>query len=481
MRRRRVLVIGLLIAGAALALDLWIHRESAPRYEGRRYTRDGVVTFDLAKPARQERVESTLRGEVRTRSGAPVADALVVTAYGFRTRTDTRGHFEMAASSGRQFVDVVSPAGQPVDDSMFTLPEHGVLDVVIVVDGGCSIRGQIVDARGTPVPDIEVAMGNHQATSDGDGRFGFDGLLPGTAMLDLPLLTSTRVPCATKGSDCSVLVELTRSVPATPTFVLPALGTISGRVIDERDRPVDHAELEATRNDPPNVFLVRRFKATARTERDGSFQIPVFDGTYDLRVASPDGSETTSLRVMVGTTMTIRLGTAGTIAGSIHRADRSPVHEFDVELDGTGFERTQHVMSPGGRFTIARVPAGKHHLTIVADRGYRELDVVMPGGTTETLDVEVAPTVTVVGRNVGLGGQPIVNARLAIKGRQLRGSPKTDDDGSFELVGLWLGAIELLVSPGREDPRKRHVFLEIHDDPSGKLDLGDVEIDVDDD
>jgi Carboxypeptidase regulatory-like domain len=176
-----------------------------------------------------------------------------------------------------------------------------------------------------------------------------------------------------------------------------------------------------------------------------------------------------------------RTAVAG-IRGTIRGPHGARIDDVTVDLSASfGFSRTQRVaVSPGGSFAIERVPAGSYHLAIVADHGHRSLDLEVPAGTIPAIEVELQPLVTITGRVVGSSKQPIANARIAVKHRPWsphRDEPRTDREGAFELPGVPPGEVELLVS-AREDPRKRHVPLTIADDPDGRVELGEIELDI---
>ena len=229
---------------------------------------------------------ATLMGEVvevtEDRSEGRVEIFARESAYGletYRTRTDGRGHFELAGLRPATYTLTIS-AGRvaPVYNPIVTTVSEGVSELPpIWVKPAGSVRGRVVlagsDGRGIPDATVEAAQAGPEpltATTDLGGYYLFGGLAEGTCSISV-------VPPAGYAPTASLRDEVTivpgQQTPG-PDFALERGLTVSGRVEDSEGSPVPQANVYlslegrggeplATRTNDSGLFA---FKGAGRTE-----------------------------------------------------------------------------------------------------------------------------------------------------------------------------------------------------------------------
>ena len=152
--------------------------------------------------------------------------------------------------------------------------EDNIGGLVWEVNEGLAIRGLVVDQAGEPVPDIHVRAravldpkaARGQGTRSGnpsedDGSFELRGLLPGRYEVSVASWRSRPGPLE------PVTVELDGGADINDLrIVMPAVGRIRGRVVDESGAPVSGARLEAE-------LVGSRSRGSSRTNDAGEFEI----------------------------------------------------------------------------------------------------------------------------------------------------------------------------------------------------------------
>ncbi len=114
---------------------------------------------------------------------------------------------------------------------------------------------------------------------------GFD-LQPGAAPILVDLDTSPRaiVHLIAAAPDVGLTTGMTQAI-TVPT--LPSVVTVSGQVTDALGQPVANAAVMAMTSTLVGISQATRFFATAQTQDDGAYTLPVFSGTSYAIMACP--------------------------------------------------------------------------------------------------------------------------------------------------------------------------------------------------
>ncbi len=246
---------------------------------------DHDVGVILLAPAR------TLRGRVEDDAGLPVS-GVRVTASGWRrsvaafeathgpertplctATTDAHGGFLFehlpvvplrVVAAARGFWP---PDGEG-EDAFTATPAPGVFRI-LRLERGWTVAGRAVDDAGRAAAGvtIEVAGTGSTTTTDPEGRFAFDSILP--AQVELRVRSAFAVGTA----------EVTRAGGHEVLLRIARVGTISGRLVDEAGRGV-----------PGRALRVRGRGQGTSSGEDGSFRLDrVPLGTVVLEWDHPDG------------------------------------------------------------------------------------------------------------------------------------------------------------------------------------------------
>ncbi|HLT40271.1 MAG TPA: carboxypeptidase-like regulatory domain-containing protein, partial [Enhygromyxa sp.] len=190
-------------------------------------------------------------------------------------RVDDEGHVEfrgVLAGTYRVFVDC--PGYIPEDEYNELVVGANDLALVWEVREGLAIRGEVVDEAGQaigqiyvsarPVVDADAArsqLTNAGRQSESDGSFELAGLLPGTYELSVGGWRGRPGPLE------PITVELDPGADVNDVrIVMPVVGSIRGRVIDETGKPISGANLEAS-------LLEGQSRGSARSNDAGEFTI----------------------------------------------------------------------------------------------------------------------------------------------------------------------------------------------------------------
>jgi hypothetical protein len=209
-----------------------------------------------------------------------------------------------APGFARERVDVAVRASDRVVD---------VGDVRMEV--GIAIRGRVRSKAGQPIAEAVVRastmrMGNDgsEARSEADGSFVLAGLDAGGVY---------RVTAEAPGFGQE---DKTAEAGGEPIeLVLNPAGTVTGRVVDDRSRPVESFRVTARTTEEPRRFMAMpRMEET--TSEDGRFTLSnVAAGTYVLSVTAPELTTGNVTGVKVAEGQLVDVGTVKLSAGGIVR------------------------------------------------------------------------------------------------------------------------------------------------------------------
>lgn len=224
----------------------------------------------------------SLTGTVVDERGAPVADAtIVVAAVGVEVatvvgRSANDGTFQLRAMPSQCMVGARKADYQPSPMRMLTTADGATMSVTIVLpNGGGKLVGVVLGPDG-PVARAAVRLGVHdrrilrlpngteggapypqQTTSDADGRFAFDSLVPGTQTVFVRAIDL---------APCHEDVAIEAGATARVTVRLTAGVTLFGKVAGPDGAPIGDVELRVGSSRDPD----QRFTTSAA---DGTFRL----------------------------------------------------------------------------------------------------------------------------------------------------------------------------------------------------------------
>ncbi|MFZ6183277.1 carboxypeptidase regulatory-like domain-containing protein [Nannocystis pusilla] len=267
------------------------------------------------------------------------------------------------------------------------------------VSRGQSIRGVVVDASGKPVAKMGVSASlkpdpskprEHQTANvwgpetDAQGRFELSGLLPGTYDLSVE---AWRSPRATPAKP--TVVEVPKGKDATGIRIeMPATGELQGSVRDPKGQPIgsvkvmasDGVHWQSTTAKDDGSFV---FKHMAAGDYRVVAQTSWFEGAMRAPGTGDDDVQGERVEVRDGKVVTVKLvveSASGRISGVVRDEDGGPVADAFVESSrepdsatksaGAGvrqgrwgeFFEKPNLTDQDGRFTLERLPTGKHTL-----------------------------------------------------------------------------------------------------------------------
>lgn len=341
---------------------------------------------------------------------------------------------------------------EPIVTLELEVGDDGVDGVELAIGEVAAVRGRVQDPDGNPVPGIQVALCDsegdprHWATTDGDGRFGFDAQAPGRWWIAL------RDELDEHGHDpVGEPVELSADRIAEVVRTIEARhGSIRGTVTAEGG-PVDDAWVVAGRGSID--ALVDGWEiGPILCDVDGSFVLDdLGEGSWAIRAYRKEGGGEASVGgVELGATVELELAATASVAGRVRHRDGSAPEQFEIDAVSGDRRREHSYYRSDGAFELAKLPAGSWTLTVVADSGSAEQQVELAAGQQITdLQIELDPRVTIRGRLVdSRTGAAVTSVEI---GHQSSGGfdrrSKPDADGNFELEGVPPGRVELWVTP----------------------------------
>lgn len=433
----------------------------------------GLTWRMIRKPPR-----ATIRGHLRTGSGAMVSGASVAVASR-STTTKSDGSYELGdLDAGTHYIGVETDAGiAPKQPWKVDVAVGATVVQDLTLDPGGAIVGTVIDSDGKPAARVNVTIMYPRyltTTSGDDGSFRFDNVDPGRCTVD-----ATEPDGRFKGERVTVRANQTTTVKLV---IAAAPGKISGVVVDAGGKPLGDAFVVAAREIDGRVdtrpWLDDGSQVLAGV--DGTFTVTrLVAGSYMLRAYRTGGGEATIEHVPVGGRVRIQIKPTGSIAGTVRTLTGAPM---DITVSATdtsnGFSQRERFYRTGGRYHLDDLPAGEYRITVSADEGEIQTAATLVEGARLTgVDITINAAVTLVGRVVDLESrEPVpdldVNASLQGLGRWHVGH--TAADGRFK-ISVPRGQLDLHLV-GTKDSGYEVVRLERSADTNGEVDLGDLVI-----
>jgi hypothetical protein len=447
-------------------------------------------------------------GHVVSRTGAPIADAVVnlMSGNGASFANATSG------ADGGFIADGLAPGATQVfaygaGYTRATAPATVIAaigttaTVDLVLTTGGAITGEVVDEAGNPVPAVVIeARGPDTGSerSDALGRFTITALSAGSYEVSVssPWGERSRLPdghpvSAVVTTDHTTHVHLIAE--ATP-------GTISGTVSDVASTPINDAYVTAAREDDDAAgagtpgYLARGIwrDPPVLTALDGSFRLTGLPrGRYAIRAYREGGPDTIVEHVNLGDRPHLTIRPSGVLAGVVAPSGAAtPIDDITIAATDRTREvsREERIYHTGGRFALRDLPAGTYRLTVDGDPRSAITVSLAEGERRDDLRLVVQPRFTIRGRLVSPEGKPLAGWHVEAprlersetsEGRTLVVSTPeiaiTTADGRFLLHNLPSGPTTISAgSPVRDPDAPLTQLREITLQGSTDVDLGNV-------
>ncbi|HEY6179717.1 MAG TPA: carboxypeptidase regulatory-like domain-containing protein, partial [Kofleriaceae bacterium] len=420
-------------------------------------TVSGTVTDVGSGPIAGARV--TLAGAGRRLSGTPSAEVNAL------TRDD--GSYKLTVSDGEW---VASATHDDYTRGIKLLRVAGAPQVIdFVLTPGAIIRGQVVAKNGAPVPGAEVSSRSAQrmldslgrATADAEGKFTLKGIGSGA----ISLSASARGYASTNPTTITVGVgEQLENVK----LIVDRAFSISGTIVDRATRKgIAGVRVQAT-------TMPRGNSAGAEpTAADGAFEVPgVGRGNY-LLLAMGDGvmpefNRSAEVVDKDVTGIVIEMSTGVHLSGRVEPPVAASIR-LEPDMDKLVFANPMNAAKlfgvtgesdpATGAFVLDNVPAGSFSLVATqADGRTGKLAVTVADQDQANLVVALEPRASIAGKVVDAGGAAVSGVRVAADAPAPSGpglgmlklpgftdGVVTGSDGSFKIVGLDAGKLEMTV------------------------------------
>lgn len=396
-----------------------------------------------------------LEGQVIDDHDAPVANAIVsidanpprtVTTEGdgaFAFEGLIRRDYRLEATAGELYAGParlrLAEKAEPV-----TLRMHrgGALDVS-VTSGGKPVAGADVELRSTIV---------WTAKTGGDGVAKLRGL--GAVWAPLAVRAEGHAPAA--------LIITTSGQPEPVEHVAVALAhgaSVSGRVVDEKGKPIANARVVATNASEPLPVVDPR-RDGVMTTADGKFVLPALSaGTWRLAASDGTHAPTTSEPLTVDgdhgrSGVELVLPSGGVVRGTVKDKAGAPIAGANVSVVAQGYvfwrARRQALTDANGSFAIAGLARRPVDVVAWHESGASTISHVDLAAKAEN-DVALVLDVTgtLVGTVVDKAGRPIAEAQVIAEPEWTGGTGDraewgirgiqeavADQSGAFTFAGL---------------------------------------------
>ncbi len=323
------------------------------------------------------------------------------------------------------------------------------------------MAGRVVDARGEPVPGVDVTaqlagwvtgclimsppepcLGNPNYRSrltDVDGRFVFEALKPGWFVIR-----------ASNGNQAHVVrwQVLPGKNGREVEVALPAkLVPLEGRVVDADGKPVSGAQVSNTSVRPDSQM----------TNEDGVYRFPrVLSGDYLLEVSHPDLGWIQK-RIQIGESparIDIRMPVATVVEGRVFGPGGSPIPKPRLSVDFKDVE-----LDPEGNFRF-NVSTGEHAVRVEAVGWITaEIPLTATGDPIE-LNIQLSRPATISGRITGLPPGERGALNLIEGPRERPNGTGADEDNTFRIHNVAPGTWTLLATDSNGRTLKQRVQVE---------------------
>lgn len=307
----------------------------------------------------------------------------------------------------------------------------------------CAIHGKVTDGEGKPIAGAWLRYERERRDCGADGSYRIEvGSAFGEARL-----TAGAPGFAAESRAVAAGGERERR----EDFALRPAYRITGRVVDEAERPFAGAEVATffTLYDPEHSDADGRFVVSANSDRERDTLFARAPG-FVMAQTTVSTKEPPKDHVLV-----LRRGTR--VTGRVTGPDGRPVAgaEIYIGFSPHAFNRINAISGDDGRFEFEAVDSGDQTL-VTQRRGlspdHRVLKIAAGAALVE-VDVQLAPAHFVAGLVVDEGGAPAKDVRVSIlvrdaaqlhgRGEYIDANGSTAADGSFRVEGLPAGKVTI--------------------------------------
>jgi hypothetical protein len=364
--------------------------------------------------------------------------------------TAADGTFRAApATPGRVRALVRHPEYVEAWSDLVTIPAGGEAHVDVVLHGGGSLEGRVVDSEGRPVAgariDLAATHGTLQRStrSASDGTFAF-AAVPHDVSLDVyendealaPVLrTTATVPDGDRR-------EITLTLPA-------ARDPVDVRVRDDRGYPIASAQVTVASLEPSVPLRETAFSDSGgEAHLEGARGLPL-----EVEVTAPGHAPMRLSLAAAPASVEATLGLAATLTATVRSSRGDPIADADVVLymnsavhhlrsDAQGAVSVSDLAPGPARVVVRATGYGKAEKSFTVPQSDRPYDL-------GAIDLESEGVVE--GEVVDAHGEPVQGARVAkdrvpvflAAGAMPTDVAVTDARGRFRLGGLDAGAVTL--------------------------------------
>lgn len=410
-------------------------------------------------------------GKVLVRHRTSLLDRVLDSAHTAPTGeawTESHGVFAVRVPPGAVTLIATADLRTPSRTHIhWVAPGAELRGVEIVMDEGAEIAGQVVDARGAPVPGARVAAQVADAAepvtavADGSGGFRLRALPPGRAVLEASAAGHAPSP--------PVMVTVSEIPGAARDDVVLGLGApaaLSGRVVEAGGPGVHGAVVRAVR--PMSELAL----PVAITDEHGAFALADLPpGPLGLQVSAPGFAPGRLSGIEVpAEDVDIALVPGGVVTGVV-TAGGEPLAHFAVslirraELDGTGVDdggpwmQTARVVSADGSYRVGDLAPGRYTVAASAPglAPVERAGITVEPGREVRVDIALAPGAQVSGTvRDARSGAAVAGAAVRLSTGSASPMTYTDASGGFAIADIAPGRRSLEVSHpayvGRVEP-----------------------------
>ncbi|MDQ7065329.1 MAG: carboxypeptidase regulatory-like domain-containing protein [candidate division KSB1 bacterium] len=370
---------------------------------------------------------SSIAGTVRDTKGNALAD-VVIHAGQDSTQTNHLGNYVLYLSAGSYDVSAAKAGYDTGQQTVQINPGQNLTGVDFqLADNLASVRGSVNSAT-APLEGVLVQLSGSQgsatATTNLQGKFFLDNLVPGTYQLSLSL---------SGYADKDTTLVLGKKASLDLALQLNRLtGTISGRVTAE-GQPL--ADATITASSPEGSY-------TALSDPFGNFVLTGLPKTaYTLSAVKSGYSQPAAIANVIPDSNGLNfdlIPNKARLAGVVKDGDLV-LENVQINIKGkagnTGFATT----GASGVFVIENLAADTYTLeatrqgfTMVQD----SIVVVLPPGGSDSVVVALKPISLSIAGTVQAAGQGLANVTVELLGNNISQTTKTDADGKFNFGGL---------------------------------------------
>ena len=411
----------------------------------------------------------TVTGQVSDWQGRPLPGASVLAMGQAQAvaRTDSTGTYQLCLPPGPYLISATQIGYQDADTTVLITPGDSLLVLHFRLrDNFARILGRVQTRDGMPVAGVNILLTNFwqqlATTSDNDGRFVLDNIIPGRSTLTARSSTFFAPPLQISlgpREERQIILTVSRSD-----------GYLAGKVINGyTGLSMDSAMVVAQLEGSSNFF-------STFSGPDGRFrieQVPNFEEARFTLLASKPGyvlrQTIKSVPVNSDSLELHLLGTDAVISGTVVSADRrDPVIGATITLQDASGNTTTTTSDSEGRFSFTGAVYTKvYRMWIQHPRFYSDtVTVTAPSLNGEYLLRRKLALVSgsVVNRRDGSGMEDVAIIFTNLDGQGRNDTTRTDSTGRFARA-LWPGEYQITAAAPLffSDPPQLTVTLQPED------------------